>query len=116
MTYYDYLLKFTDEAEANSVLYTKEPIAWDEEENPTEWMDKPNYDNIDILGIIYEDQPIPDPENPPPPIPLPGWHVNVRNYSEADELLQYTVHPAVPRRVWAGYNPPPMLTAGETDE
>jgi hypothetical protein len=117
---YDYLLKFTDESQANSVLFTKVPTAWEDPVNPedppvpTEWQTVPNYDNIDTLGIIYEDQPIPDPENPPEPIPMDGWHVNVRNYTEADELLQYTVHPVVPRRVWAGYNPPPMET-GESE-
>jgi hypothetical protein len=117
MTYFDYLLKFTDEAEANTILYTKVPTAWDDSEPPapTEWQTVPNYDNIDTLGIIYEDQPIPDPENPPTPIPMEGWHVNVRNYTEADELLQYTVHPVLPRRVWAGYNPPPMLETGEAE-
>lgn len=117
MTYYDYYLKFTDEAQATSILYTTTitPEVLDEEgtviaEEAVEVT--PNYDNIDTIGIIYEDQPIPDPDNPPPPIPTDGWHVNVRNYTQVDELLQYTVHPALPRRVWAGYNPPPMEETG----
>lgn len=98
----DKYLKFTDEAQANSVLYTKVPTAWDEEGEPTEFYDKPNYANIDTIGIIYEPQEVLDPENPPEPVPLDGWHVNVRVVAgeDADSLAAYEVHPTVPRRVW----------------
>lgn len=92
----DYYLKFTDEAEANSVLYTKVPTAFNEEGEATEWMDKPSYDNIDIIGTIYA--PFVEDEEP---VALEGYHVNVRNYTEAPELDAYAVFPTNPRRVWA---------------
>lgn len=92
----DYYLKFTDEAEANSILYTKVPTAWNEEGEATEWADKPNYDNIDIIGTIYA--PFVEDEEP---VALDGYHVNVRNYTETTELDAYAVVPTNPRRVWA---------------
>lgn len=97
----DYYLKFTDEAQANSVLYTKVPTAWSEsvamDEPPvaTEWMDKPNYDNIDIIGIIYE--PFVEDEEP---VALDGYHVNIRHSAQAPELDAYAVTPTNPRRIW----------------
>jgi len=99
---YDYLLKFESESQANSVLFTKVPTAWSEsvsmDEPPvaTEWMDKPNYDNIDIIGTIYA--PFVEDEEP---VALDGYHVNVRNYTETTELDAYAVYPTNPRRVWA---------------
>ena len=99
----DYYLKFTDEAQANSVLYTKVPTAWSEvvamDEPPvaTEWMNKPNYDNIDIIGTIYE--PFAEDEEP---VALEGYHVNIRHSAEAPELDAYAVTPTNPRRIWAG--------------
>jgi hypothetical protein len=108
---HDYYLRFLDEAQANSVLYTKVPTAWSEvvamDEPPvaTEWMDKPNYDNIDILGAIYnptgEVQTV-DGNEVPVMVALEGFHVNVRNYTEAPELDAYGVSPTNPRRIWAG--------------
>jgi hypothetical protein len=108
---YDYLLKFTDEAQANSVLYTKVPIAWaesvsmDEPSAPTEWMDKPNYDNIDIIGIIYKPTGAVETINGmevPVMADVGGWHVNVRNFSVAPELDAYVVVPIHQYRKWAG--------------
>jgi hypothetical protein len=108
---YDYLLKFTDEEQANSVLFTKVPTAWsesvadDEPPEPTEWMDKPNYDNIDIIGTIYkptgEVEMVEDMEVPVMAA-VDGYHVNVRNYSEAPELDAYVVVPTNQYRTWAG--------------
>jgi hypothetical protein len=109
--YFDKYLKFTDEAQANSVLYTKVPTAWsetyrlDEGFVATEWMDKPNYDNIDVIGTIYnptgavetvDDMEVPVMEE------VSGWHVNVRNFTPAPELDEYSVTPTNPRRTWAG--------------
>jgi hypothetical protein len=107
---YDFYLRFTDELQANSVLYTKVPTAWSEsvsmDEPPvaTEWMDKPNYPNIDIIGTIYkptgtmltneEGMEYPEMEA------IEGYHVNIRNYTEAPELDQYAVVPTIPQRVW----------------
>lgn len=95
----DLYLKFPDEETARALLF------------------QPNgdrrYVNIDVLGTLY---------NPPsqpgqPPVPLDGWHVNVRlvSYPEWDEerkqtvmveedgtpLEPYVVQVATPRRVWA---------------
>jgi len=106
----DYYLKFTDELQANSVLYTKVPTAWSEsvsmDEPPVaiEWMDKPNYDNIDVIGTIYKttgtmltnEEGMEYPEMQA----IEGYHVNIRNYTEAPELDQYAVVPTIPQRVW----------------
>ena len=95
----DFYLKFTDEAEANSVLYTKVPTAWDDEGEPTEWYDKPNYANIDTIGVIYEPQEDPDVE----PVPYDGWFVNVRVVSgeDAAPLEPFSIDPQpYPMRVW----------------
>lgn len=79
----DLYLKFADEAEADAMLYTD---------------GMQNYVNTDILGIIYE--PASDGADP---LPLPGWHVNIRLMPDEDPapLLNYQVYPQLPRRVWA---------------
>jgi len=109
--YFDKYLKFTDEAQANSVLYTKVPTAWSEvvamDEPPvaTEWMDKPNYDNIDIIGTIYNPTgavETVDEMEVPVMVALDGYHVNIRHSAQAPELDAYAVTPTNPRRVWAG--------------
>ena len=101
--YTDLYLKFADEAEANSVLYTVHPETVDEDGvTVSEEYTTPNYQNIDTLGILYVNQPIPDPENPPPPIPEEGWHTNVRlvEGEDAAPLESFKVEPVLPRRVW----------------
>lgn len=104
--YTDYYLKFPDETTATSVLYRIEGAVeadpeYNIEEQPGHQV--PNYTNIDILGIIYEVQEITDPENPPEPVPIDGWHVNIRLVDEEDAapLEPYIVTPQNPRRVWA---------------
>ena len=102
---FDKYLKFTDEAQANSVLYNKVPTAFNEEGEPTEWMDKPNYDNIDIIGTIYNptgEVEIVDGMEVPVMVALEGFHVNVRNFTPTPELDEYSVTPTNPRRTWAG--------------
>jgi hypothetical protein len=108
MTYYDYLLKFTDEAEAKSVLYRKEGVV---EANPKEGIEAnegyevANYDNLDIIGAIYKptgQTQIVDGVEMPVMADVGGYHVNVRNSSEAPELDQYVVIPKHPVRKWAG--------------
>jgi hypothetical protein len=107
---FDIYLKFTDELQANSILYTKVPTAWSEsvsmDEPPvaTEWMDKPNYDNIDVIGTIYkptgtmltneEGMEYPEMEA------IEGWHINIRHSSSAPELDQYAVDVKTPSRIW----------------
>ena len=103
----DKYLRFSDEAEANSVLYTQEPTEWDntDPENPiaTAWEPRPNYANIDTIGVIYEGGEWDDEgEVVTEPVALDGWHVNVRlvDGEDAKPLKKYTVTPSAPRRVW----------------
>lgn len=99
----DFYLKFASEEEAQAVLYTTTPAVTDEEGNVvTEAVVKANYMNIDVLGVLYEKQEIVDPENPPEPVALEGWHVNVRvvDGEDGQSLQQYSVVPANPRRIW----------------
>ena len=94
--YTDYYLQFADEAQATSVLYTEEPATIDEDGNVTEYYLKPNFLNIDTIGIIY----IPDSD---PQVPYDGWYVNVRlmDYESPETLLPYAIEPPHPLRVWA---------------
>ena len=101
--YTDLYLKFTDEAQAQSVLYTEVPTKWDEDGNVTETEPRPNYANIDTIGIIYtggewdaEGNVITE------PAPLDGWHINIRlvNGEDADSLAPYEVAVNSPLRVW----------------
>jgi hypothetical protein len=77
--YTDLYLKFADQAQADEILYTEMT---------------PNYVNIDVLGIIYQQ---------PEPILEDGWHVNVRLTDDEDgvPLIPFQVYPTLPRRVWA---------------
>ena len=99
----DFYLKFADEAEAVSILYTVTPEVLDDEGNVTQQAStQPNYRNIDVLGTIYERAPDPLPD-PYEPVPVAGWHVNVRLLSgeDAAPLEPFKVIPTQPRRVWA---------------
>lgn len=87
----DYALKFLDEAEATSILYHKEGVIEASEGVEADaGYDVANYQNIDVLGILYTDD-----------VALEGWYVNVRDEGECLELAQYIVLPKNPRRVWA---------------
>jgi hypothetical protein len=104
----DKFLAFASESEANNVLYTLEPTEWDnsgEEPVPTAWEPRPNYRNIDTIGIIYkptgemlqgEDGEYPE------MAPIEGWHVNVRLVGGEDgaALELFAVTPNTPVRVW----------------
>lgn len=99
----DFYLKFASEEEANAVLYTVTPAVLDEEgEVIAEESTKPNFANIDTLGVLYEPSGVFDEDGFPVLTPLEGWHVNVRviNNEDASGLSQYAVVPSVPRRVW----------------
>jgi hypothetical protein len=100
----DYYLKFTDEAQANSVLYTVTPEVLDEETNVvSEETVKPNYQNIDVLGTIYEPTAEVDSDGYPVMAALDGWHTNIRvvDGENSSVLQSYAVTPKVPRRVWS---------------
>jgi hypothetical protein len=103
----DKYLSFASESEANNVLYTLEPTEWDntgEEPVPTAWEPRPNYRNIDTIGIIYKPtgEMLQGEDGPYPAVaPLPGFHVNVRLVGEdADALEPFVVQPKTPVRVW----------------
>jgi hypothetical protein len=103
--YYDYLCKFESEAQAKSVLYRKEGVVEANEElgvEANEGYDVPNYDMIDIIGAIYKPTGEADEEGNPVMADVGGYHVNVRNFSEAPELSAYTVTPTNQYRKWAG--------------
>jgi hypothetical protein len=108
--YEDFYLAFQDEAEARSVLYTVTPETTVVDENTgeeviVEEQVTPNYQNIDILGTVYEPAPEPTPEDyEPVPYPAPNYGVNVRLVpgEDAAALQPYAVTPApFPQRVWA---------------
>ena len=103
----DLYLKYADEAESIDNLYAKkEEVIIDEEGGEViilvPDLSKPLFANIDTIGTIYEPQEIVDPENPPEPVALEGWHVNVRVIAgeDGEPLQQFSVVPQSPRRVW----------------
>jgi hypothetical protein len=99
----DLYLKFTDEAQASSVLYTQVPTAYDEEGSPVEFEQQANYRNIDTLGILYEGGEWDNEGNViVAATELEGWHVNVRVMPDEDAaaLNEYAVEPQFPRRIW----------------
>lgn len=84
----DLFLKFTSEAQANSVLYKTDG--------------EPKYANISVIGLIYKPTGQTDAEGNPVMSALDGWHVNVRVVDEeVTGLEQYSVIPTNPVRVWA---------------
>jgi len=98
----DLYLRFSDESEAKSVLYTKVPTAWDEEGEPTEWYEQANFANIDVIGVITEGGEWDAEGNViAEPVALDGWHDNVRVVDEDPTPLEpFAVIPTTPRRVW----------------
>lgn len=94
----DLYLRFESEAKANSVLYTTETVL-DEEGNVVSETVKPNYINIDTIGVIYQPQEDPEVE----PVPYDGWFVNVRVLATEDAapLQPFSIDPQpYPMRVW----------------
>jgi hypothetical protein len=107
-----YYLAFTDEAQAQSVLYTYHPATYelDADGKPTDvviteeyWT--PNYANISTLGTVYEPAPVPLPDPyVPVPYPAPNYGVNVLviDGEDATPIKPYAVMPSpFPQRVWA---------------
>ena len=98
-----FYLVFTDEAEANSVLYTITPSIEIEFGVATaDAVVTPNYANIDVIGILYEPTPEPMPLDYVP-VAVNGYHVNVLVLDSEDSapLNPYVVTPKTPRRIWA---------------
>jgi hypothetical protein len=98
--YTDYYLKFTDEAAANSALYTEESVL---QEDVVETIKVPKYSAIDVIGTIYEptgQMLTVEGQESPEMKAVPGFHVNVRHESEAPELEEFAVNPVTPIRSW----------------
>lgn len=101
-----YYLAFTDEAQANSVLYTTVDEVTDADGNVViEASVTPNYANISVIGTVYEPAPIPTPDDyVPVPYPAPNYGVNVLviEGEDATPIETYAVQPwPFPMRIWA---------------
>lgn len=99
--YTDYFLKFADEAEAKSALFTEQTNV---QGDTVETVLVPKYAALDVVGVIYKPtgKTLKTAEGPVPEMkPLPGWHVNVRHTDEAPELDAYKVEVKTPSRAWA---------------
>ena len=97
----DKFLRFSNEAEANSILYTTTPAVVVDGVETQAATTQPNYRNIDVLGILYEKAPESLPEDYVP-VPMNGYHVNVRVIEGEDisVLEPYSVIPSQPRRIF----------------
>lgn len=103
----DLYLQFESEEQAKEYLYTQTPIAFDEEtQEPIEFQSQSKYQNIDIIGPIFENtgEMITDAEGNETPVleQIPGYHVNIRitRSETSDELEPFTVQPKTPFRIW----------------
>ena len=106
----DYYLKFTDEPQANSVLYTNTPVlaVVDPEGNVItpagEDIVTPNFANIDVIGTIYRPTgavETVDGMEVPVMAALEGYHVNVRAVGEdTSALTSFALVPNHPQRIW----------------
>ena len=85
----DFYLQFPSEEAARQVLFKQDTEA------------APLYQNIDVLGTLYQSIP-PDATEGYQPAQLPGWHVNVRvmQAEDAAALEPFKIIPSNPRRVW----------------
>jgi len=107
----DLYLSFTDEAQSLPILYTIIPTEFevDADGNPTEVVKTesymtPNYQNISVIGTVYQRPPIPTPDDYEPiPYPPPNYGVNIRLLDDEDiePLKPFIVEPKNPIRVWA---------------
>ena len=99
--YTDYHLKFTDQAEADAVLFTEQTNVQDD---IVETVKVPKYAAVDVIGVIWKPtgKMLTTEEGEVPEMaPLEGWHANVRHTDEAPELDAYKVEVATPVRGWA---------------
>ena len=100
--YQDYFLRFADQAEADSVLFTEQTTVNDD---VVETVKVPKYAAVDVIGTIYKPTgkllPSDDGDAVDEMAPLEGWHVNVRHTEAAPELDAYKVEVKTPARMWA---------------
>ena len=92
----DIYLSFQDEEEAKLVLYKMISTEY-------ESFLKPNYQNIDVIGTVYQRLPELIPKDYVPiPYPAPNFGVNIRLMEDEDiePLRPYIIYPKNPIRVW----------------
>ena len=95
----DYMLKFADQQEAETVLLAAGVMQMFEDK-PVPVMGHA----VDIIGKIYKPDGTYRTENEfkiPNFTELDGYHVNVRSNGQFETFQQYTVTPTTPYRVWA---------------
>ena len=99
--YQDFMLRFTDQAEADAVLFDEQTNVQDD---IVEIVKVPKYAAVDVIGMIWKPTGkmlTTDEGEVPEMAPVEGWHVNVRHTAEASELDAYKVEVATPVRGWA---------------
>ena len=99
--YQDFMLRFTDQAEADAVLFDEQTNVQDD---IVETVKVPRYAAIDVIGTIYKptgEMITTDEGEVPEMAPVEGWHANIRHTAEAPELAAYQVFPQSPVRGWA---------------
>ena len=108
----DFYLRFADQAQADSVLYTNTPVlaVVDPEGNVItpagEDIVTPNFANIDVIGTIYKPSILGQTDENGIEVPvmdaLLGFHVNIRavNGEDTSAIAPFAVVPSVPVRVW----------------
>ena len=101
--YQDFMLRFTDPAEADAVLFDEQTNV---QGDVVETVKVPKYAAVDVIGVIYKPTgkmlKAKKGEEPAPEMaPVEGWHANVRHSDEAPELAAFQVFPETPVRGWA---------------
>ena len=99
--YNDFMLRFADAQEADSVLFDEQTVVNDD---VVETVKVPKYAAIDVIGTIYKptgEMITTDEGEVPEMAPVDGWHANVRHTAEAPELAAFQVFPETPVRMWA---------------
>jgi hypothetical protein len=99
--YFDFFLRFADEAEANAALFTEQTQVQDD---VVEAVLVPKYAAVDVVGVIWKptgNTLMTEEGEVFEHAPIEGWHVNVRHTDEAPELDAYKVEVKTPSRAWA---------------
>ena len=99
--YIDFHLRFTDQAEADAVLFDSREIV---DGDVVQTVKTPKYAAIDVIGTIHKPtgKMLTTTEGEVPEMAsVEGWHVNVRHTTEAPELAPHQVFPQAPERGWA---------------
>lgn len=106
MTYTDYFLRFSDEAEAQLAFEAAGLYVPAQDQLDAYYVTSGHGFALDILGTLYEGG-IYDPETGDviePPTPLQGWHANYRSQEPIHSALEPYVlnpEPTEPQRIFA---------------